>query len=116
MISTDVDDVVASTSDNVGFEVFASGENINFVRATGAIDFNRLYTSEGHNSSSPGNIVFCNDKSIADRSAHDNNYIDARSAVDEDRRVLQVIIAVCTGATEEIGQVGHFIRIVRILT
>ncbi len=115
MVAADVDDVVAGTADHGGFKILAGAEDVDLVGAARAVHFQRLDVAEVHDTTGAGNIPVSDDEDVADRRADDDNGVNARSAVDFDRRILKVFVAVEAGAAEERGEVGHIVRIIGVL-
>ena len=115
VVAADVDRVVARATDDRRLELRAGGQHIDLVGPAGAVDLDRLDAGEGDQPSRAGEEVVRDDEDVADRGADQHHRVGSRAAVDEHRRVLEVVVAVRPSAAEEIRQVRHILRVVRIL-
>ena len=96
-------------------KVWPVREHVDLVVAAGAVDLDRLDARERDDAAGAGDVGVGDDEDVADRRADDDDRVDARAAVDEHRRVLEVVVAVVAGAAEEAREVGDLIRVVGVL-
>ena len=99
--AADLDRVVARAALDVRLEARARAEDVDVVVPAGAVDLDRLDAGEGEDPAGARDVVVGDDEDVADRRADDDDRVDARAAVDEHRRVLEVVVAVRARAAEQ---------------
>ena len=114
-VAADVDRVVARAAGDDRLELVAGRQDVDLVRAAGAVDLDGLDARERHDPAGARDVVVGDDEDVADRRADHDDRVHAGAAVDEHRRVLQVVVAVVARAAEQVREVGDLVRVVRVL-
>ena len=113
--AADVDRVVAGAAVDDRFERRTRAQDPDLVRPAGAVDLDALHVRERDDPARARDVLVGDDEAVADRRADHDDRVDAGAAVDLDRAVLDVLVAVRALAAEERGQVRDVVRIVRVL-
>ena len=114
-IAAYVNRIVARTADDRRAELFTGAEDEYLVRSAAAVDLDGLDARKGRNSTGAGNQGVGHHEDVANRRADHHDRIDSRSAVDEHRGVLQVIVPIGARTAEDAREVRHLVGIVAIL-
>ena len=116
MISTEVDRIVSRTTHDSSGEGLIGAEDVDIISATGTIDLKALDASEVHKATRACHDTFSHYEGVRNRSSHHNKRINTRAAVDGDRSIFEVGVAVASHPSEEVGKVCDLFVIIRILT
>ena len=109
MVATEVDRVITGTTDDGRGEAFIGAQHVDLIITTCAVDFEGFDITEANHTTRTGDDRFGHDKSICNRCAHDYQCIHTRTAIDLHRTILQIIIAIRSSATKDVGKIRHVI-------
>ena len=116
MVTTEVDCIIPRTTHDGNGRCLFGAENIDIVTTTTTIDLNCLNATERNKATCSGDHCFSDDKGVSDWCSYNDESVDTRSTIDRDRAILEIAVAVATGATKEVRQVGNFLVVCRIIT
>ena len=116
MITSKVNDIITRATDDRCGKCLIGAENIDIVPTTSTIDLKCLNATEGNKATCSGDHCFSDDKGVSNWCSYNHEGIDPRSTIDRDRAILEIAVAVATGATKEVRQVGDLLVVCRIIT
>ena len=114
VIARHMNGVVPGSTAHSDRQMVGRRQDVDIVCTSGSVYLELLDTSIWHDAPSTGDEFLGDDKVVADRRAVDHYGIDAGTAEDVDRRVLQVLVTVTATATEQACEIRNRTRIIRV--
>ena len=109
MVATEVDRIITGATDDRRGKALIRAQDIDFIIAARTVDFEGFNITEANHTTRTGDDRFGHDKSICNRCAHDYQCIHTRTAINLHRTILQIIIAIRSSATKDVGKIRHVI-------